>query len=141
HTRFSRDWSSDVCSSDLVTARGAREQRVTVAQDDGNDRHGQVVEELGVESLANHVSTVDVDVASLGERASFGHELRDRALDGADRGNLWRERAPGRDEDGAVFVGPARKRGDDVVGAPPHEQRPDAREELTVAVVVAPLDR
>src|SRR5690606_39993345 len=31
HTRFSRDWSSDVCSSDLKRLR-AREERATVQQ-------------------------------------------------------------------------------------------------------------
>src|SRR5690606_39899505 len=34
HTRFSRDWSSDVCSSDLVTTYGTSGTPVTMALTD-----------------------------------------------------------------------------------------------------------
>src|SRR5690606_39716451 len=44
HTRFSRDWSSDVCSSDLGTV-------VVIAQPDAGHHAGGIADEDGVARL------------------------------------------------------------------------------------------
>src|SRR5690606_24896252 len=116
---------------------GAREEWVTGAEDDGDDRYGERVDEVRVEGLTDDVAAVDVDVAPLGGRARFDDEVRDRSLHRARGGNLRRERAACRDEHGAVFVGPASEGGDRVVRAPSHEQRADACEDRGVSVIVA----
>src|SRR5690606_39466631 len=47
HTRFSRDWSSDVCSSDLVT--------LDIAGHCGSARQEQAVEASGGRQLRRHL--------------------------------------------------------------------------------------
>src|SRR5690606_40478033 len=42
HTRFSRDWSSDVCSSDLRAPATRRPQRA----EPGGDEHGRAIAQL-----------------------------------------------------------------------------------------------
>src|SRR3989449_6797110 len=46
HTRCSRDWSSDVCSSDLLgsTDRGGEEQQRERWEKGGHERHGVLPE-------------------------------------------------------------------------------------------------
>src|SRR5690606_7653083 len=45
HTRFSRDWSSDVCSSDLLALAG--DQRFAGFLHMGDDKRGILLDELG----------------------------------------------------------------------------------------------
>src|SRR6266536_2978596 len=56
HTRSTRDWSSDVCSSDLNPAAGETDERVPIAgkrQLEDDAQHAVVVVlDLGVETLA-----------------------------------------------------------------------------------------
>src|SRR5690606_230733 len=64
HTRFSRDWSSDVCSSDL-SARGP-----TIVGEDATIGHGAVFESCTVgRSALIGMNAVILHGASIGEEA------------------------------------------------------------------------
>src|SRR5690606_40320469 len=76
HTRFSRDWSSDVCSSDLLDGDGQR------GRAEGGRARGQGV--LPGDQLGD-------DVAALAAAAGGGDDL---AVDvGEDRKSVVREKA------------------------------------------------
>src|SRR5688500_20229397 len=76
HTRLQGDWSSDVCSSDLISESGIRKVLDTVI----DPATGRSVEALGmvsgVATRAGHVAiTLDVDPARSEERR-VGKECR-----------------------------------------------------------------
>src|SRR2546429_1381043 len=80
HTRCSRDWSSDVCSSDLRVAVGRRLGDVLVGDIGAGaglvlDDH-LLAEELG--QFGGEESGVDVDASSRSEERRVGKECRSR---------------------------------------------------------------
>src|SRR5690606_40337845 len=102
HTRFSRDWSSDVCSSDLmtteVTTEGAQQQpatyRVLLVEDDPAVARG-----LARLLMARGLS-VDIALSCSAARSLPGHfdlgifdiELTDRSEErrvGQEGGDEW----------------------------------------------------
>src|SRR5690606_40512221 len=87
HTRFSRDWSSDVCSSDLLLTPIGYQTLLFAA----------CFHDVGkLEELAVHPVTGDVFYTDRGQR--FGHILlgRDMLLDAARELNVPRELEIGR---------------------------------------------
>src|SRR5690606_39906741 len=76
HTRFSRDWSSDVCSSDLVEGTGGdRADRGAVGIDDAVARVGEL---LAQQRLGRHVDEGGVAHvgAAVGEGVCRGLEVQ-----------------------------------------------------------------
>src|SRR5690606_40429981 len=78
HTRFSRDWSSDVCSSDLFTRRPVRGRRVhSGGTSDGSGRYfpaaAVTAEEKRVDARQG-VRPDEIGRASCRERESFARE-------------------------------------------------------------------
>src|SRR6266700_4580359 len=69
HTRFSRDWSSDVCSSDLGAA-----QRAEVAQDRSVEEEGVRLGVAGGARVADDLAG-SVDRAAKAERAAQRAEV------------------------------------------------------------------
>src|SRR5690606_39635848 len=96
HTRFSRDWSSDVCSSDLY----AREQNMARNLLEGLDIHSVTAEMLniprdaakrinfgiiygiGAKSLAEQLHIPEEQAAERSEERRVGKECRARGTDG-----------------------------------------------------------
>src|SRR5690606_31090377 len=65
HTRFSRDWSSDVCSSDLLDALVAEGVPVGVVGVHFHDTYGQALSNT-LTALRHGVTTVDASAGGLG---------------------------------------------------------------------------
>src|SRR5690606_40074635 len=109
HTRFSRDWSSDVCSSDLDRDRGDEDRQVGLALVDlfGQPRRGVVAADVG-DALVTGVPAEET-VEDLLLDAGVVEPVHDTALDGAD-GDLPRA-ALAVDDDGAALSGSAGRAG------------------------------
>src|SRR5690606_40956054 len=78
HTRFSRDWSSDVCSSDLITIRINRAQRVEPAPLE------TLVAQFGQESVDEFRKQVRESLEQRAERESqsaLHEQIRDYLLE------------------------------------------------------------
>src|SRR5690606_40023152 len=82
HTRFSRDWSSDVCSSDLVDEgravkdfEGGSKQVMLVS--DGTGRLASEKREQGAQTFSSGLQDASNGRTQFGEeRIHFGVELR-----------------------------------------------------------------
>src|SRR5690606_40592128 len=59
HTRFSRDWSSDVCSSDLMLAQALERRRVTVV---GHDARARLLHEIAAHRLAHDAESDEAEL-------------------------------------------------------------------------------
>src|SRR5690606_41688038 len=113
-----------------VQLRDAGEQRPAGAEDDGDGREGQLVDEPRLERVAKEDAAVEIDVALPRLAAGRVDQLGDGAADGPYAGTRGIERARGRHQDGELAVGPlALEAADHVVGAAPHEHRADLGEE------------
>src|SRR5690606_40921753 len=65
HTRFSRDWSSDVCSSDLTTLHGAPDIVLVLAVGGTEGLHDDLPQR-GAAEIVVAVTAVDGDPAAAG---------------------------------------------------------------------------
>src|SRR5690606_40806247 len=86
HTRFSRDWSSDVCSSDLSRSRGAQP----------SDLEGFVPGTLSLESVHHHharAADILVDPAWSDAVNEYGYAGRseERRVGKEGRARWWRD--------------------------------------------------
>src|SRR3712207_8844364 len=83
HTRYWRDWSSDVCSSDLVGA-------VRLGRAGGGDRAADVRQRI---ELGRHVRQLRAALAGAGRIPRLGHEAFDHAVKKEDRKSVvWGKR-------------------------------------------------
>src|SRR5690606_40913997 len=89
HTRFSRDWSSDVCSSDLTVAQAQR--RVEAAIEDRRRIGGGAI--VHGQRLADLLADVQVDaVVRVHRRLDLEDDAGLRSEErrvGKERGSLW----------------------------------------------------
>src|SRR5687768_18425613 len=85
HTRCSRDWSSDVCSSDLLSGRYGDVTRM--AQDREQSRQslyreaGQVIDAVGGTAVRARIAELEQQVVQLRDRSEerrVGKECRSR---------------------------------------------------------------
>src|SRR5690606_40205478 len=96
HTRFSRDWSSDVCSSDLVEKDGAAVGQFEAAAAIA-DRAGEgalhVPEQLALDQLLGNGRTVHLDEGTAAAAAQGVNAARDEARKSVGEGQGRVERA------------------------------------------------
>src|SRR5690606_3047167 len=105
HTRFSRDWSSDVCSSDLLTSAFRVEPDVgialdtTLAVDTPDIKDHQRITKLGggvgikvMDSSSISTRWLLDEFLALAEQGGIDHQLEVLPLGGTDAGAIQRSR-------------------------------------------------
>src|SRR6266511_4546516 len=83
HTRFSRDWSSDVCSSDLYAGFNERGFPVAALVDADPSKVGTHIGELvvcHVDDLPELVADHDIAIGIIATPASVAQEVADRLV-------------------------------------------------------------
>src|SRR5688500_19768685 len=85
HTRLQGDWSSDVCSSDLLDQHGAAEQKAVDDRDQGHHR-GQGV----ANGVANERSFRKAAHATVADEVAVQDRSEERRVGKEWRGREWR---------------------------------------------------
>src|SRR5437763_16509662 len=89
HTRYIGDWSSDVCSSDLVMITIKTSDEIEILKE-GGKRHFFILSEVGKIVKAG-ISTQDLENLARSEERRVGKERRGKREGGRVREKRWKD--------------------------------------------------